>query len=99
MMAAKKKINFLVVCPTSVIPHWQEKLGELKKKVNLILYYGSNRQLDSLKKFKYNVVLTSYGVMRNDLQELSQINFEVARDVSVLNPIVIIDNVKLIKNK
>ncbi|NOZ61418.1 MAG: DEAD/DEAH box helicase [Calditrichaeota bacterium] len=89
MIAAKKKMNFLVVCPTSVIPHWQEKLGELKKKVNLILYYGSNRQLDSLKKFKYNVVLTSYGVMRNDLQELSQINLEVA----------IFDEIQIAKNK
>ena len=89
MMAKSKKMNFLVICPTSVIPHWHEKLGELKKKVNLILYYGSNRRLDSLKKYKYNVILTSYGVMRNDLPELSQIEFELA----------IFDEIQIAKNK
>ncbi len=89
MMSQNKKMNFLIVSPTSVIPHWHEKLGELKKKTNLLLYYGSNRSLDSLKKHKYNVVLTSYGVIRNDLDKLAKQKFEVA----------IFDEIQLAKNK
>ena len=81
--------NFLIVSPTSVLPHWHEKLGELKKKVNLNLYYGSERKLVAKKKPKYKVVLTSYGILRNDLEKLSEIPFEVA----------IFDEIQTAKNK
>ena len=82
-------LKFLVVSPTSVLPHWQDKLAQLKKKVNLHLYYGTNRQLKSLKKEKYSVVLTSYGILRNDLDELSKIDFELA----------VFDEIQTAKNK
>ncbi len=82
-------LNFLIVSPTSVLPHWHEKLAELKKKVNLNLYYGSERKLADKKKPKYTVVLTSYGILRNDLEKLSEISFEVA----------IFDEIQTAKNK
>ncbi len=82
-------MNFLIVSPTSVLPHWHEKLVELKKKVNLNLYYGSERKLINKKKPKYNVVLTSYGILRNDLEKLSELPFEVA----------IFDEIQTAKNK
>ncbi len=84
-----KPLKFLVVCPTSVLPHWQEKLGQLKKKVKLHLYYGSDRQLKSLAKEKRSVILTSYGILRNDLLELAKIDFELA----------IFDEIQTAKNK
>ncbi len=82
-------MNFLIVSPTSVLPHWHEKLGELKKKVNLNLYYGSERKLVAKKKQKYTIVLTSYGILRNDLENLSEFPFEVA----------IFDEIQTAKNK
>jgi SNF2 family DNA or RNA helicase len=81
--------NFLVVCPTSVLPHWHDKLKQLKKKVNIHLYYGSERKLSKIKKEKYSVVLTSYGILRNDLDKLSEIPFELA----------IFDEIQTAKNK
>lgn len=84
-----RPLNFLVVCPTSVLPHWQDKLEQLKKKVYVHLYYGSDRKLKSLKKEKYSVVLTSYGILRNDLEQLSKINFELA----------VFDEIQTAKNK
>jgi SNF2 family DNA or RNA helicase len=82
-------LKFFVVAPTSVLPHWEEKLKQLKKKVHFHLYYGSDRQLKSLKKEKYSVVLTSYGTLRNDLNELAKIDFELA----------IFDEIQTAKNK
>ena len=84
-----RPINILVVSPTSVLPHWHEKLKELKKNVHLHLYYGSDRNLKNLKKQKYAVVLTSYGILRNDLDKLSEIPFELA----------VFDEIQTAKNK
>ncbi len=89
LMHNQQPRNFLIVCPTSVLPHWHEKLGELKKKVNLILYYGGDRRLIRSGRVKHNVVLTSYGVLRNDLEKLAEIPFEVA----------IFDEIQTAKNK
>ena len=89
MMQDHQPRNFLIVCPTSVLPHWHEKLGELKKKVNLILYYGGDRTLIRGKGTKHRVVLTSYGILRNDLEKLAHIPFEVA----------IFDEIQTAKNK
>jgi SNF2 family DNA or RNA helicase len=84
-----RPMNFLIVTPTSVLPHWHDKLKELKKKVHLHLYYGSERNLKNLKKQKYAVVLTSYGILRNDLEKLSDMPFELA----------IFDEIQTAKNK
>ena len=65
----KKKQNLtgkiLVVCPTSVLYHWEEKLELFLPKVQVVTYYGAKR---SFKKFtkKKTVLLTSYGTLRVD---------------------------------
>ena len=84
-----KSLKFLVVTPTSVLPHWEDKLKQLKKKVHFHLYFGIDRHLKSLKKEKYSVILTSYGTLRNDLNELAKIDFELA----------IFDEIQTAKNK
>jgi len=88
-MIVKKTTNFLVVCPTSVLPHWHDKLFQLKKKVHVHLYYGGDRELDNIDAEKYSVILTSYGILRNDFTILSKLPFEVA----------IFDEIQTAKNK
>ncbi|MBD3288094.1 hypothetical protein GF337_04765 [candidate division KSB1 bacterium] len=85
----KDRAKFLIVCPTSVIPHWREKLGQFRKKVRLHVYYGPDRKLSRLANEKYTAILTSYGVMRNDLDILQQIDFEV----------MVFDEIQSAKNK
>jgi len=81
--------KFLVVCPTSVIPHWQDKLSQFKKRVHLHVYHGTERELKFLSKQKYAVILTSYGIMRNDLDVLEKIPFDV----------MVFDEIQSAKNK
>ncbi len=88
-LSKNRQMNFLVVCPTSVLSHWFDKLTQLKKKVHVHLYHGSERTLKSLKKQKYSVILTSYGVLRNDLAEFAKLEFEVA----------VFDEIQTAKNK
>lgn len=53
---------FLVVCPTSLLPHWEEKLRRYLPELPLAVHHGAARRLASTR----GVVLTSYGTLRND---------------------------------
>jgi SNF2 family DNA or RNA helicase len=70
-----KKI--LVVCPTSVIYHWEELLKKFLPDVRAHTFYGINRSLAPFEKGA-TVLLTSYGTLRSESKELSEIPFEVA---------------------
>ena len=74
---SKKKRHFLVICPTSVIYHWQEKLQAFLPDLKVWTFYGSNRNLENFQE-DYDVLLTSYGLWRNETEQLQNIPFEVA---------------------
>lgn len=71
------EVHFLVVCPTSVIYHWQEKLKKFMPGVRVCTFYGLNRSLDDFHS-QYDVLLTTYGIWRNECELLSKVPFEVA---------------------
>lgn len=81
------KRSFLVVCPTSVIYHWQDKFAKFLPEVKVFTFYGSNRSLKGLE--EYDILLTSYGIWRREAELLSEVPFEVA----------IFDEVQLAKNE
>ncbi|MCB1180452.1 MAG: DEAD/DEAH box helicase [Chlamydiia bacterium] len=66
----------LVVCPTSVIYHWEDKLSRFLPKMKVRFFHGMKRTLKRLP--KEIVVLTSYGICRTENKELSKIKFDVA---------------------
>lgn len=69
--------KILVVCPTSVIYHWEELLKNFLPNVRVLVFYGLTRSLDSFES-KADLLLTSYGILRSEKQALSQIPFEIA---------------------
>jgi superfamily II DNA or RNA helicase len=71
------KGKFLVVCPTSVIFHWQDLLARFLPKLRVSTYYGVGRTLDDFAE-KYDVVLTSYGTLRSEKEVFSDYSFDVA---------------------
>jgi superfamily II DNA or RNA helicase len=75
----------LVVCPTSLIDHWREKLATYAPTVRASLFYGDRRKLDELSQ----IVITSYGTLRNDIDELATKRFDL----------VILDEAQTIKNR
>lgn len=72
----KKEGLFLVVCPTSVIYHWQDKLSQFLPKLPLFLFHGVDRNIKNFP--KKGIVLTSYGICRSEQEFLRKITFEVA---------------------
>ncbi|MEI8366420.1 MAG: DEAD/DEAH box helicase [Parachlamydiaceae bacterium] len=71
------KRRFLVVCPTSVIYHWQEKIALFLPGFKVWTFHGANRVMKTIDD-DYDVLLTSYGIWRNQAEELGDIPFEVA---------------------
>ncbi len=73
----KEDKPFLVVCPTSVIYHWEELLKRFLPDLRVFVFYGQNRRVkqpvDS-----YDLLLTSYGIVRTEREKLSDISFSIA---------------------
>lgn len=79
--------HFLVVCPTSVIYHWQDKLAEFLPHLRVCVFHGSERSLESFHQ-QYDILLTSYGIWRLEYEMLKNIKFELA----------ILDEIQIAKN-
>jgi SNF2 family DNA or RNA helicase len=71
------KRPFLVVCPTTVLSHWDNKIREHAPALKTEFYYGGQRDLQSIIKGNH-VLLTSYGILRRDIEELKQVRFSLA---------------------
>lgn len=78
----------LVVCPTSLIFNWESELQKFCPSLKYYTYYGTQREFSETHVEDYDIVLTSYGVVRNDLEELS----------NVLWQYIILDESQAIKN-
>jgi SNF2 family DNA or RNA helicase len=74
---ADKSHKYLVVCPTSVIYHWQELLKKFLPEVRVCTYYGLERTLDHFDT-DYDLLLTSYGILRTGREDLRSLHFELA---------------------
>jgi superfamily II DNA or RNA helicase len=84
----KAKGRFLVVCPTTVISHWHKKIQEHAPRLKPAVYHGGQRDLDSAMQ-QAKVLLTSYGVLRNDIARLKEAPFSV----------VVFDEIQNLKNR
>lgn len=73
----EKRNKYLVVCPTSVIYHWQELLKRFLPQIRVCTYYGISRSLDRFEA-DYDLLLTSYGILRQASDMLSEYSFESA---------------------
>jgi superfamily II DNA or RNA helicase len=61
----------LIVCPASVMPHWQDKLDNFYPELSYEVYYGPKRALGKMA--DRQVLLTTYNVMRQDAQLLAKV--------------------------
>jgi len=77
----------IVVCPASVVLNWAEKIERFYKGLNYIIYYGPQRDLEA--SGKNGLILTTYGVVRQDLRQLRQLSFDL----------IILDEIQHLKNR
>ncbi|MGC4021972.1 MAG: SNF2-related protein [Cyclobacteriaceae bacterium] len=78
----------LLVMPTSLIYNWEMEASKFTPDLKIFTYTGTLRNKDVSQFSKYDVVLTSYGITRLDIENLSKFNFNY----------IILDESQVIKN-
>lgn len=83
----KSKGSVLIVCPTTVVSHWNKLICQFSPNFKTVTYCDSARQ--QLLTETFDILITSYGIFRNDVELLSKMHFEIA----------IFDEAHLLKNR
>lgn len=84
----KRPKTSLVVVPTTLIFNWQNEINKFYPSLKVLFHYGIGRENDTKNFSKYNLIVTTYGLMVNDIEILSKVKFNY----------VILDESQAIKN-
>lgn len=82
----KTKKASLIVMPKSLLSNWQNEIKKFNPSLSFYLYYEAQRDMKKID--KHHVVLTSYAIVRNDIEKLKEYEFDT----------VILDESQNIKN-
>jgi superfamily II DNA or RNA helicase len=78
----------LLIMPTSLLYNWQLEAKRFTPEMRVMLYTGTNREKDTSQFDQYDLILTSYGIVRLDIDILEDYRFNY----------VILDESQAIKN-
>ncbi|MBT4552704.1 DEAD/DEAH box helicase [bacterium] len=78
----------LVVGPTNVIYNWEKEIEKFSPSKEILVYTGQNRGQSLRKSKKLDFLITSYGVLKNDIELLSAIKYKA----------IFVDEAQAIKN-
>lgn len=78
-------LSALVVCPTSLLDHWREKLAQYVPDVAFHVHHGAGRSLRP----DARCIITSYGVLRSDAAEFRGRHFDL----------MVLDEAQTLKNR
>ncbi|HMP98878.1 MAG TPA: DEAD/DEAH box helicase, partial [Cyclobacteriaceae bacterium] len=91
LQSEKEKENTgtsLIIMPTSLIYNWEMEAAKFTPQLKVLNYTGTNRNKDISRFSRYDIVLTSYGIVRLDEELLSQFYFNY----------ILLDESQVIKN-
>jgi superfamily II DNA or RNA helicase len=84
----KGSLKALVVCPTTLIYNWENEIKKFTPFLNWNIHHGSLRTRDPEDFKKHDIIITTYGTLRSDIQLLMKFLFDY----------VILDESQAIKN-
>ncbi|MDP4144850.1 MAG: SNF2 helicase associated domain-containing protein, partial [Bacillota bacterium] len=75
LLSEQNKKTF-IVCPTSLIYNWKEEFQKFAPSLKVLIVHGSERiaTIDSFS--EYNVILTTYGTLRIDIEHYRDMIFD-----------------------
>ncbi|SHJ72701.1 Superfamily II DNA or RNA helicase, SNF2 family [Clostridium cavendishii DSM 21758] len=67
----------IVIAPTSLIYNWEGEIKKFAPELKTLVIYGAKRERDEVVKAitDYDIVITSYAVIRNDISNFQNIEF------------------------
>ncbi|QEC51675.1 helicase-like protein [Anseongella ginsenosidimutans] len=69
------RLTSLIVMPTSLIDNWQSEAGKFTPALNIYVHTGTDRVKDVGYYSEFDVVLSTYGVVRQDISLLEKFYF------------------------
>ncbi|MEA3228761.1 MAG: DEAD/DEAH box helicase, partial [Campylobacterota bacterium] len=69
----KQKTPSLIVMPKSLLSNWQKELERFNPNLSFYLHYGTERKSENFK--NYNIILTTYAIIRNDIDIFRELEF------------------------
>ncbi|QZT37637.1 DEAD/DEAH box helicase [Halosquirtibacter xylanolyticus] len=69
------KHKAIIVVPTTLITNWSKELERFAPSLSYQIYHGTKRELDVS---AADITITSYGVMRSDIEKLSKVKWAIA---------------------
>ena len=82
------KLMAIVVCPTTLIYNWENEIKKFTPDLTYRIHHGSLRVRDIIELQSANIIITTYGTLRSDIQVLLKIAFDY----------VVLDESQAIKN-
>lgn len=65
----------LIVLPSSLVHNWANEIVKFAPHLKLLKHIGGNRETDFSGFSRYNIILTTYGVVRNEIEWLKKYEF------------------------
>lgn len=65
----------LIVCPTSVLSVWKQEVHKWAPTLSVLVWHGPDRAENRRLLKKTDLIVTSYSIMRRDIDELKKIRF------------------------
>ncbi|MEJ7625670.1 MAG: SNF2-related protein [Ferruginibacter sp.] len=81
-------LKAIVVCPTTLIYNWQNEVKKFTPSLTYMIHHGNARTRSTEELIKSNIIITTYGTLRSDIQMLLKVDFDY----------VILDESQAIKN-
>lgn len=87
-LASNKDKRFFIIVPTSLVFNWKDEFLKFAPELNIGVVYGDKRE-DIINNYKsYDGLITTYGILKNDLEKFEDKEFDIC----------IIDEAQNIKN-
>lgn len=81
-------IKAIVICPTTLIYNWKNEVEKFTPSLSWHIHHGSVRSRSAEELQSHNIIITTYGTLRSDIQVLLKIKFDY----------VVLDESQAIKN-
>lgn len=65
----------LIVVPTSLVFNWEQEFEKFAPTLKVFTYTGSNRNKTNENWYQYDAIITTYGIVRNDIEYLMNCMF------------------------
>ncbi len=73
-----KKLSALIVAPTSVVGNWMREIERFAPSLSTALWHGAGRKEQQDELHSANVIITSYALLRRDIDLLNKLNLDYA---------------------